>query len=63
MLVFKDAGCRVSGSDVALIIFRPVASLWPISGQQPVDITQQYQFSSVGTLMEVRRQPGGEGAL
>ena len=56
MLLFKDAGCRVSGSDVELIIIRPVTSLWPISGQQPVYVTQTYQISSLGTSTEVRQK-------
>ena len=29
-------------------------TLWPISGQQPVYVTQKYQISSLGTLTEVR---------
>ena len=40
--------------DVALTIIRPVVSLWPISGQQPIYFTQKYQFSSLGTSTEVR---------
>ena len=54
MQVFKDARCRVSGWDVVLFIIRPVVSLWPISGQQPVYVTQKYQISSLGTSTEVR---------
>ena len=44
----------MSGSDVPLIIIRPVASLWAISDQQPVYVTQEYQISSLGTSTEVR---------
>ena len=62
MIVFKEARCGVSGqvSEVALIIVRPVPSLWPISGQQPVYATQKYQLSSLENpaVVRLKKVPG-----
>ena len=46
-------GCQAWTSCSSLFV---VASLWPISGQQPVYVTQNYQISSLGTSTEVRQK-------
>ena len=51
MLVFKDVRCHAQKSRSTLFV---QGSLWPISGQQPVYVTQKYQISSLGTSTGVR---------